>query len=1617
MVTSPRRLHWPVLLAGVLLLVSALFFFPTAADAAGNQPGDCTLAPVTTIPGIPQPKGLAVNPDRNLVYAAAYSANALVVIDGTTHTVQQTIPGIDSPNQIAYDNVRNRLYVTSRNTARLIVLDANTYAPVGQVPVGQLPYGVAVNSLTQRVYVANFGSNSVQVIDAATLTVVETAGLPNHPTFVTVDVTRNTAYVVSNESGNIYAIGPDNLVSYLLNAGDSGIVGLAVDEALDRLFISSVGSKVYAYDLQTRLRQAEIALPGTPKVLAVNPGDHQVFASPWGNARDLYQVDGAGLTYRGALPAGWGDGDGLAVNPLTAHVYLANRFDNTITVARDTCAAPPPPPGQTRMAGVIRVAADTFVDLPDGRTRARGHVVLGDYFPLAEADAEVFFNQAQLTGNATVAIGVGQNTTRLFSGSFSAHASSGRVTVGTAQPLLGELAGFTFAGPPAWGEINLAGGTASGAAPLHLDRGDLRGDGTLQFTLRGTTSGPQPTASASFPHLTYGSGPQLAMRQASGQLVSGRLALATLLQIRIPGTTHDVTVSLAVLPDGTVSATIPSLVLNIADVPLTLTNVALDNTGLHVGSGSLQLPAVLNNSRLNVTNIRLTGAGLHVDQLTAATPVHLGQDGFPLRIDTISLVAGGAAGLRIQFDCTVDIEGTEGLSGSAAGIIWLELGRVGGALHSLHVTAAGLSIGANQVTLDGDTLSARSVTLSMPDPFGSGLLTAQNLSLSPRGISLGGGTLALPEIRVGDVRLGGLRGGFERVNNSLRIVAGANLMLPNLGPTGDCSGLSVTVVMRVQTVENGAGKVLLEITPRNAAGPHVPDNAHLAHAARQIPQGTDSTEGFYFEEISLTLACRIPIGSTGFSMAEAGGSITYDPDTGAVTIRLQTRIESDLRLGPMTVISAQASASVVTQPFAMGVAGTVKVFIFPVAGAEATLTANRFSATLWMEVIVARGSVSIHAWSDNGFHFTGSGTFEVGIPRGAIWNIGITIPPRAWILGDAQLDVGEFTNGAWGFRGRACFLGWCNGLFVDTRGHLTFGNVDSYRLVPGSQLATVRQAWLAQRQTAAPDAWFDAGDGIWVTPAADIVVTVVVTDATDVLFGVKRDGAGPTLTLVDPNGTAITPTSLPSNVIYSSAEVTETLASARTQEMYGVSQAQHGTWRAVLHDVPPDPAAYDLVVLGTQPRPDLAGVAARSTGDRQADIEWRLTATTPLTLSVYANSGPMTVTLVMTDTEPPRLVERPDFSGPALLVDPHPVRNGSLQTLHADLSALPSGLYHFWVEADDGQNTPLRVYAPQAVQVTQPWPTTWNAQLSAVPGYRRLALAWSALANPDVDTYRVHVSAPVYTATQVIDVGLNLAHTLDSLETGQLYTVWIEAVDREGARSVESGQASGTPPAAPFSLALVSAPPTLVAGGSTMVALRVTTSDPYYPEGVGFNPGSGLPDGLQMTFVPTIIRPTVAGQLVGVELRAPPTLAPGTYNLRVVAVGGGTTRTLFLPVTVQAPDFALYADAGDGRLLAGRGLAVVVHVMPIRGQPGPVDLSLVDVPAGLLFEFEQTAVLPGGQTRLILRDSPLLPAGPQTLHLVGFAAGRTHTIHVNVVVVSPAYFQFVPALARGPVGR
>ena len=123
---------------------------------------------------------------------------------------------------------------------------------------------------------------------------------------------------------------------------DSGLVGLAYNAALDRLYVSSIAKVVYVIlNAATAGQVAVITVPDEPHALAVNPNGNAVFVAARGN--QVFRIDGNTNTYSGAGATGSGKGDGVAVDPATNRVYVANSADNSVTVLTDICATAPPP--------------------------------------------------------------------------------------------------------------------------------------------------------------------------------------------------------------------------------------------------------------------------------------------------------------------------------------------------------------------------------------------------------------------------------------------------------------------------------------------------------------------------------------------------------------------------------------------------------------------------------------------------------------------------------------------------------------------------------------------------------------------------------------------------------------------------------------------------------------------------------------------------------------------------------------------------------------------------------------------------------------------------------------------------------------------------------------------------------------------------------------------------------------------------------------------------------------------------------------------------------------------------------------------------------------------------
>jgi DNA-binding beta-propeller fold protein YncE len=238
----------------------SLFVIDTATDAV-----------VTAITTVSTPTQIAIDEERNHVFAAHSATGSVSVIDGTTNTVITVLtPG---GLGLAVDPARDRLYATL-GPAGMAVYDLDTLALITTVSHGVNWWGVAVNPVTDRIYVAIL-EGAVSVLDGATLTAVVAPipiGLGEGRFGITVDIAANRVYVPRYASlGRILAIdGATNAIASLAGAG-SFPFALALDAAHARLYTADINSgTVTVLSTQGALtRLSTIVVGGRPTGVAV----------------------------------------------------------------------------------------------------------------------------------------------------------------------------------------------------------------------------------------------------------------------------------------------------------------------------------------------------------------------------------------------------------------------------------------------------------------------------------------------------------------------------------------------------------------------------------------------------------------------------------------------------------------------------------------------------------------------------------------------------------------------------------------------------------------------------------------------------------------------------------------------------------------------------------------------------------------------------------------------------------------------------------------------------------------------------------------------------------------------------------------------------------------------------------------------------------------------------------------------------------------------------------------------------------------------------------------------------------------------------------------------------
>ena len=431
-------------------------------------------------------------------------------------------------------------------------------------------------------------------------------------------------------------------------------------------------------------------------------------------------------------------------------------------------------------------------------------------------------------------------------------------------------------------------------------------------------------------------------------------------------------------------------------------------------------------------------------------------------------------------------------------------------------------------------------------------------------------------------------------------------------------------------------------------------------------------------------------------------------------------------------------------------------------------------------------------------------------------------------------------------------------------------------------------------------------------------------------------------------------------------------------------------------------------MIGATAAPRLAGLSAAPSADRHARIGWQLTAPRADTaISIYANGGPITTTLVITGSNgAPETVEIPFYTGQPLLSDligSEPGwTDGSPQSVNLDVSALRSGSYHLWIEADDAHGGPARAYLPGVIAVDQAWLPTWNAGLTAVASYRQLAVSWQRHPNPDADRYRLRIGSQPGVYDRAVDVGENLRYMLTGLTPRQSVYLRVEAISAVTGQAAASEALTATPSGAVFTVTVEATAPVVRAGETATVTLRIRSGVSPYPDLVGLQAGD-LPTGFALTLPEAAIRPTAAGVLAPVGIHVAPSLAGGSYTLPLVAIGGGYTVSADLPITVRAPRFELAASPPAATLQRDGSAAITIGTRSFDGAQSLIRLSLDSAPVGLRYSFTPAQMLPGANATLALTDTVTLASGIYALRIVGEDGMRSVDLPVSLQAIKPDF--------------
>lgn len=334
--------RFPHGIAGACLVVATIgaYFGATAPGQTASSPAVVAIIPVGR-----GPAGVAVDPRTNTIVVANsrnYGDDSLAIIDGSQLAVVGRIADVGSDvnaDAVAFDPATGRFYVSAKGGELLAAVDSRSRTIVASISTPAGPGGflaaIAPHPGTVTLYAMDW-SGYVYALDLRSLKLKATIPLPS--------AAREGLISIHPDGHRLYASHGDGFL--VIGAGSGQIEArvplpissiLAVDSGRSRLYGANGRNTLYVIDGTSNQVVATVRVGNgggmRGRGLAFNPTTGHVFVA---NPEDgtVSVVDGGSARFLTTLAVGrWPNR--IAVNPSTNRIYVTNRDDGTVSVIED----------------------------------------------------------------------------------------------------------------------------------------------------------------------------------------------------------------------------------------------------------------------------------------------------------------------------------------------------------------------------------------------------------------------------------------------------------------------------------------------------------------------------------------------------------------------------------------------------------------------------------------------------------------------------------------------------------------------------------------------------------------------------------------------------------------------------------------------------------------------------------------------------------------------------------------------------------------------------------------------------------------------------------------------------------------------------------------------------------------------------------------------------------------------------------------------------------------------------------------------------------------------------------------------------------------------------------